>query len=416
MFKDQNRIELQTRLGIYEEYHLDSTDTAVLLPGTLVALGEADGTQLSTAKSQAPHLNGDELAVVLENALLGKGVHARQYPGEALLARRPVEGDIYLLRAVAGTYTFGQPLYAAQTANGIFVSANGEGRFIGWSQENYTVTEAMIGVVDDSTRETPSTVNVNGLLVNLIRVRIGKIKPAPATPTPPTPPTPPAAITFTALADGDATTSSTKITLTLSAAPESDLAAADIALLPNTVATAGTLTKISATVYELAMTPISTGTATVGITKTGITTATASVAVTLYTAPVASVVGYWGVVHPDVRTVSPSTTPTAEEILGLHELNEITGTKRNIDCAFAMNAIDWQAAGGTTPFETGASGRAFFITQDWGTATAITSNNFDVSEAFDPFTIELNGVSYSGYIANDSPVEYDGTAYTFAFV
>lgn len=410
MLKDQNRIELQVRGGIYDEFTLKLTDTATLLPGALVAETTGGTDDFCAISSQAADMNGFEALVVLENALLGKGLHARQYPGEALLARRAVEGDMYLLRAVAGTYTCGQPLYATQTANGIYVSATGEGRFIGWAQENYTITPTMVDVVDDSTRETPSTVNVNWLMANLLRVRIGKNKPGA------TQPAPPASITFTALADGDATHTSTKITLTLSAAPESDIAAADITLTPATTATAGALTKISGTVYELAITPVSSGTASVAITKTGIAMTPATTDVVLYEAPVAAAVGYWGVVHPDVRAVSPSTTPAAEEILELHELNEITGVKRNIDCTFTMNAIDWQAAGGTTPFENGASGRAFFLTQDWGTATAITSNSFNVSEAFDPFTIELNGVSYSGYIANDSPVEYDGTHYTFTFV
>lgn len=525
MLKDQNRIELQVRNGIYEEFTLMADDAASLLPGAMVAMQpmsvvNLDGTGYNsdapTVSSQATDLDGFETLIVIENALLGKGIHAKQYPGEVILARRAVDADCYLLRAVAGSYRTGQALYATQTANGIYVSPVGTGKFIGWCQEFYEITPEMVDVIDDSTRETPSTVNVNGLMANLVKVRIGNIQKTGSGGHSPPPVTPP--IDFTAVADGDATTSSTKITITFASAPEADLATAEVAVTPNSVATKGTLTKITATIYELALIPVSTGTASVQITKTGVVTTAKTVNVTKYVAPpitftavadgdatttstkitltfasapsadvvatdvaltpvtvatkgtltkisstvyelsitpvatgtatvtitktgvsgsgvTANVnkyvapeppappapVGYWGVCYPDARASNPSATPTAEEIMALTGKTEITGEKRNIAVTFVMNDGDWQrVAGDEADYFDAEGGRGFFITKedaDWGDVLEITQNGADVSNTFGPFSIVIDGTTYSGYIEL-GPVFYpaSNTPTTFKFV
>ena len=494
MKKDQNRIELQVRRGIYDEAKLNAATTANVLPGSLVELQEAN-TGYYNAYAAPSSLTGFDAAIILENALIGKAMNAKQELDEPVLLRRIISGDMYLIRAVAGTYTSGQPVYATQTTNGVYVSATGEGRFVGWAQENYTITSAMVDVIDDSTRDTPATTNINGALVNLLRVRIGVGKPrtvvtpdidytvsangdastastalsitfasAPSTDlaaadvavTPSTVATAGALtkvdsthytlaltavssgelsvvvtksgvvstaktatvyyvavvsdIDYTVSANGDATVPSTSVSITLASAPDADLEAADIAISPNTVATKGTLTKVDETHYTLAITAISAGDATVTITKTGVVSTGKTAAVTY-----AALVGYWGVAYPDAASPT-ATTPTAAQILALTSLNSIYGSKRNMDCAFNLNETDWTAAGGTGTFASDAAGRAFFITTDWGTASAIMSNSTSVAEAFDAFSVEIDGVTYSGYVANNDPVVYDGTTYAFTFV
>ena len=127
--------------------------------------------------------------------------------------------------------------------------------------------------------------------------------------------------------------------------------------------------------------------------------------------------GFWGVCYahltPPFNTIVP---PTAVELLSLTGLHEIRGSKRDISVNFALNEVDWRAAGGAGVFPTAASGRAFLITRIWGAPLAITSSGFPVNSAFDPFSILLNGQLYTGVIANDAPPQYDGTEYQFKFL
>lgn len=406
MKKDQNRIELNVRRGIYEEFALSAEDTSsYIVPGTILSMTNVGDTdELLEIQSQTEDIQGFEPCVVLENALLGKTINAKQYAGDCMLVRRLVSGDMYLLRAVAGTYTTGEPVYATQTDNGIFVSADGEGRFVGWVQENYTVTPEMIGLIDDSTLERPSTIPMNGRLVNLLRVRIGKRNKA-GTPV----------ANYTVTADGNATdANTTKLTINITRNADlvtTDITSAEIAIAPATVATAETLTKIDATTYELTVSTLSSGTITLTITKEGVTPRPKSATIYKHIP-----VGFWGVAYPDSRTIGPSATPTAAEITALSSLNTLVGDKRNIEVAFTLHEADWTAAGGTGTFPDACAGRAFFITTNWGNASSIVSNGFNVTEAFDEFTVVIDNITYTGYLANGSPVAYDGATYAFTFV
>jgi hypothetical protein len=128
--------------------------------------------------------------------------------------------------------------------------------------------------------------------------------------------------------------------------------------------------------------------------------------------------GYWGVVYNQLTApFSPLTPPTAAQILALTGINEITGSKRDMAVSFVLNEVDWRAATGHTgAFPFSASGRAFFITKNWGAPLGMTSSGFDVHEAFNSFSVTLNGVTYTGVFANGAPPQYDGTAYQFRVV
>jgi hypothetical protein len=135
--------------------------------------------------------------------------------------------------------------------------------------------------------------------------------------------------------------------------------------------------------------------------------------------------GYWGVAYNHLTY--PFTTiipPTADEILALAEygvLYEITGDMCNMAVNFEMNEDAWRAATGLQdadeyPFWMEASGRAFFITQDWGTPLSIIRGGIDVLPAFTIFSVEINGVMYTGLIASGAPPQYEGMDYQFTFV
>lgn len=400
MLLNQNRIELKARHGIYEEATLIS-GTAKVLPGALLSLSE-DVYNINTCKPEAANISGFETAIVLENALLGKAIHAVQYDNEIILVRRPVSGDVYLIRAVAGEYNQGDALYATQTANGIYVSKTGEGKFIGWSQENYTITNDMVDMIDNSTRDFPSDTKVNGRLVNLLRVRIGASKGSyNGSPVPPTP----TGITYTIMANGSSTTPTDTITLTFASAPATPITAADISCSVGI----GELTQVSDTVYTLKITAVDTGTSSMSISHDGVTAQT--VYFNIYGDPAGEIIGYWGVCYPDVEGRTTPTTPAIKAIAK----SIITGTKRPMECAFVLNEAEWRAAGGTGDFTLDCAGRAFFITKDWGNATSITLNDVDVSEAFDSYDVTMHAIPYHGYITNGSPIAFDGSSYLFKF-
>lgn len=395
MKKDQNRIELKVRMGIYEEATLDSGQAKVL-PGALLDLKEGVyGGNI--AAPIADNIKGFDVAIVLENALLGKAIHAVQYDNETILLRRPIEGDVYLIRAVAGTYKTGDRVYARQTQNGIYVDKNGIGKFIGWAQENYTITDEMVDVIDTSTRDLPSDRKVNGALVNLLRVRIGAghaTKGAESSDD----------LQYTVSANGSETTGTDTITIQFVSAPATDLTKDELSCSIPT----GDLVKISPTVYTLSVVGAETGQATFSIGREGIDNSTKYIQI--WGTQLA--MGWWGVCYPDVvdRVI-----PTGTAILELASKHEISGNKRNLECAFTLNEADWRAAGGTGDFATECAGRAFFITRSWGDAESIFSNTFDVSDAFNRFNITIEGTMYTGYLANGSPVVYDGTPYLFKF-
>lgn len=121
--------------------------------------------------------------MVIENALLGKSINHKAYPGEVTGVYRPVSGDRFLARAVAGNYVEGDPLYYTQTNNGIYFTKVGTtGQEIkAFAAESFVIPAAtntatnppfFYDQVDDSTTERPSSVNMNGGYVNLLRIRI----------------------------------------------------------------------------------------------------------------------------------------------------------------------------------------------------------------------------------------------------
>ena len=133
-------------------------------------------------------------------------------------------------------------------------------------------------------------------------------------------------------------------------------------------------------------------------------------------------VGYWGVCYKHLTAPPPFSGgiihPTAADIIALTAKTEITGVKRNITVNFAMNEADWRAAtGSVAAFPSSAAGRAFFITKNWGMPLGIVTSGFPALAAFDQtFSVELNGVTYTGVLANGAPPQYDGTAYIFQFL
>ena len=78
MKRDQNRIELQVRSSIYEEFILHLENTGYCLPGTLVATTrEPQQYATNTVNSHTADLEAFETFVILENALLGKEINAK---------------------------------------------------------------------------------------------------------------------------------------------------------------------------------------------------------------------------------------------------------------------------------------------------------------------------------------------------
>ena len=191
MLINQNTILASPRNGYYEEYVLDKNTSGNVLPGAFLVLKgvddvQADGVEtavLATAPEGGTELDAVEAFVVIENALLGKSMNHKAYPGEVTGVYRPVSGDRFLARAVAGNYVEGDPLYFTQTDNGIYFTKVGvagqeikafaaESFVIPAATNTNTVPPFFYDVVDDSTTERPSTINMNGGLVNLLRIRI----------------------------------------------------------------------------------------------------------------------------------------------------------------------------------------------------------------------------------------------------
>jgi len=323
-----------------------------------------------------------------------------------------------LLRTMPGVYQTGESVYAVQTENGIYVTNEVGGKFIGWAMEDFEVTPAMMDLVDDSTIERPSTINLNGAIVNLLRVRIGgkrRVKP----------PVPIAR--FTVTANGNNTTDTDLLTITFTKFPElvtSDLTAAEITL--SSGLTKGTLTKIDTNTYTLAVTPTADGTQSVTIQKTDVSDKPVFVRV-YWTAPPPTppeeqIAGYWGVTYQHLSQPPSFTTdfqnsypvpPSAEEILALGtQLHEIKGAKRDISVQFALDEANWRSATGATgSFAMEAMGRGFLITT-WGNATAIETNGSPAHTIYSPFSVEINGTMYTGYVKNGSPAVYSGSAET----
>jgi len=205
MIVDQNTIRLEPSNGFYEEYILSKDEEGNVLPGAVVTVVPFDedpelaelpgvpGTQvvrqnLVGVQSQVPtdmEIDDVEMFVVIENALVGKGLNHKAIPGEVTLLHRPNSGDRLLMRCVEGSYKNGDPLFLIQTPNGMYVT-NESGA--GGSEVKAHAIEQFVcpatdmpanqppfffDAVDTSTSERPMRdPNLNGALVNLLRVRI----------------------------------------------------------------------------------------------------------------------------------------------------------------------------------------------------------------------------------------------------
>lgn len=190
---NQHTVVLNAQNGFYEEYVLDSAEAGNVMPGAIVTQKstqtvQADGIKTAVASSQVPNgtdIDTVELFVVVENALIGKSINHKAIPGEVTPMYRPISGDRFLVRAVAGSYVSGDPLYLTQTNNGIYVTktaGNDTGNEVkAYAVESFVVPAAtntaltppfFYDVVDDSTTERPATTRLNGGVVNLLAVRI----------------------------------------------------------------------------------------------------------------------------------------------------------------------------------------------------------------------------------------------------
>lgn len=174
--------------AFYEKY----PRTHVVTPGYV---GDVDSTS-EDDNITAAILNAVEILILVENALIGKGINHLYFPGERVPVYSPVSGDRYLARCVPGTYNEGDPLYLTNQANDTaqgykirgyyFCGAGFEGTksseikayagedFVcpGASQPGRKPYPFYYDTVDDSTSERPATTNMNGGLVNLLRVRM----------------------------------------------------------------------------------------------------------------------------------------------------------------------------------------------------------------------------------------------------
>ena len=128
---------------------------------------------------KAAALDAVELLIVKENALVGGGINRPSIAGETIVLERAVSGDRYLVRAIAGDYKYGDPLYLTQTANGIYftktigVGANAAPSVRAIAVESFVIDAGMVDLKDESNPIGTGKNQVpNGGLVNLLRVRI----------------------------------------------------------------------------------------------------------------------------------------------------------------------------------------------------------------------------------------------------
>ena len=229
---------------------------------------------------------------------------------------------------------------------------------------------------------------------------------------------------FTVTANGNVATDTTQLTITFTqnaASVTSDLTAAEITLSSGLAK--GALTKVSDTVYTLAVTVTAAAAATVTINKPG-QVVTTPVMVQVFKAPAGPpqepAPGYWGVILPVTPGGTPHPArPTGAELQELlmtvnemHVLNDASALKPTFTTIPLINADDW-AATGATPTVWEATGRYFvLIREDVGTITNIvnatgTPQGNDFDQAYSG--IVLNGATYNGWINNKQITIFDGS-------
>lgn len=446
MLPRQNRIELRIAQDRDSEVTclLDNPDDVNVLPGALCEYGESE--PYGTAYIQAKDITTFEPIVVIENVFFGSALSAKQYDGDKIFCRRLLPGDIYLLRAVPGFYSPGDPLYATQRDNGIYVSKRGEGRFLGWSKESMVIREEDTDIVDERI-DNPDPEAINNKKLNLLKVKIG-FRPYSALN-----PLAPKHYLWTASSlstrwAGDVSDTvpkemdSTVLTVDITFEhPLPDLTLSEVSLetvsfVPKCQvydATNGVFVDPptpyaylsddiigSSTAYSLPIQieNIVEGTLILSLTikKEDAQTATVyfkTVLPSLFGKAVEEeetgpVVGYWGVSYPDLLG---TITPTEEEIMSLDGVTKIYGKPRPMSVSFRVQEGDWKKCGGGE-FNNTSTGRAFFVCE-WGRAiTSIQKGDAIMWHEFRPFNITINEKQYHGYIAA-YPIAYDGKPYSF---
>jgi len=300
-------------------------------------------------------------------------------------------------------YKIGEPVYAIQTPNGIYVSKEQEGKFIGWAMEDFEVTQAMVDLVDDSTPVRPSTINLNGAIVNLLRVRIGGKKRLKAT----------ASIArFSVTASGNPTN---LLTITFTRFPElitPDLTVDDLIVSGNL--TKGTLTKVNASTYtlEVSVPQGASAAQTVTITRSEVSGNPIAVQITLpppLPPPPPAPIGWFGVLYPEAGAAPGGGATTAFAPLDASFLDratttEITGTKRSIDVNTSPIEAEWNAILPAPPGDWSLwddwGYRVFIVTRNWGSPQAWDiTQTFHQTSGFTPVSVTIDGIEYSGLMS-----------------
>ena len=446
MIPRQNRIDLRTAQERDSEVVciLDNPDDVNVLPGALCEYAESEPHGI--AYTQANDITTFEPIVVIENVFFGSAISAKQYDGDKIYCRRLLPGDIYLIRAVPGVYNQGDPLYATQRDNGIYVSRRGEGRFLGWAKESVVIREEDVDIVDERI-DNPEPEAINNKKLNLLRVKVG-FRPYSAVN-----PLAPKHYLWTASSLG--TDWAKEVSGTIAKGTNSSILSVDIVFeepLPMLKASEITVEKVSfvpkCQVYDsenmifidppaptvslvdeitgegtsyrfpIEISGSSAGTLVLSLTikKEDAQTATvyfksvlaSSLGSEFVEDTTGPVVGYWGVTYPDLLGTS---TPTEEEILSLSGVTKIYGKPRPMSVSFRVNEEDWKKCGGGE-FDNTSVGRAFFVCE-WGRAITSIQKGDDIKwQEFRPFHITIDEKPYHGYIAS-YPIAYDGAPYSF---
>lgn len=423
---------------------LDNPDDQNVLPGALCDL--VDDQPPYVVSPIARDIFSFDPVVLIENAHLGSALSAKQYDQDRVLCRRLLTGDIYLLRATPGKYEQGDPLYATQRDNGVYVSKRGEGRFIGWSKETVIISEEDMDPVDDRINNPdPEAINLKKL--NLIRVKAGRRPMSALNPNAPKNYTWTATTLSTYWAGeikdtiAKATTNeSLDISVVFShPLPElrdSEVSVGVVSFVPKCqvfdsenmvfvdpdppVVSISDITRVGGVdVVSFEIGGFIEGTLVLSFSLKKEDALTGTVyfktvlsslgSPSLLSEPTTGpVVGYWGVCYPDLLGML---TPTEEEILSLTGVTRIYGKSRPMSVSFRVNEEDWTACGGGE-FNNLSMGRAFFISE-WGRSiTSIKKGDSIMWQEFRPFHIKINEKDYHGYISA-YPIAYDGVPYSF---
>ena len=225
MQRNSNTIALQPENSRYEEFPLSPTATGLALPGTILVLGRqntdvfaGNAMEATSPTAQTYMPNGNNAIVrhemqglrkgmlfthagtggtppigvsrpfiVIENVLLGTGLNKQSIPGSVIPGYMLANNDVFNVRCKPGSYYNGEPVYLTQTPNGLYATnVYEEGApLLGHVEENYVATPNSVDLVDNFNYEygaqpqnvvnggiTTTYNNLNGALVNLLRVRI----------------------------------------------------------------------------------------------------------------------------------------------------------------------------------------------------------------------------------------------------